>query len=282
MVALATLEWDEDAQRAGEARSPGAGGEDDDRRTKLAFRSLDRDRAVATAQRERLRPRAQLGARLPRSVTDRPHVAQRIHVRLVGVVDAAGQLAHESRLEPPQLLRAEDLCPQTGPVGLELSCCEPRLRLVDAERPPPLEARPERGQLGVELQADEAERPDRARAGLGPLGPAGGHEACEPGQEAHPRPHEGAVRAHERAHALAESRRRGERHRVAGADQPRIPGRASGRQSFAPLEQRDACAAARELERGGRPDRAAADDDDVRLHPRENRRSRRSSGIIER
>src|SRR5438128_884919 len=43
VVALATLEWDEDAQRAGEARSPGAGGEDDDRRTKLAFRSLDRD-----------------------------------------------------------------------------------------------------------------------------------------------------------------------------------------------------------------------------------------------
>src|SRR5262249_60144092 len=86
--------------------------------------------------------------------------------------------------------------------GREAGVC-----LVDAERAAPFEAGAERGELGVQLEAREAECAQRVRAALGVLARARASEAREPAQGLAPRSQrEGAVRTEGRAHPFAPRR----------------------------------------------------------------------------
>ena len=190
-------------------------------------------------------------------------------MRLVGVEDGARQALGDRGLELARGAAGENLRADAGggvqrrlgPAG-----GKPRGGLVHVQHAAALEARVEpRGrQPGVELEAGEAEPPDRLHRGVRPPGRARRREAGEPGEDPGRRPQvERAVGPEQPAKPRTERRRRGERVGVARADQPGVARRAAPAELRPPLEEERSHAAAREVERDRRPHRAPAHHDDV-------------------
>ena len=191
-------------------------------------------------------------------------------MRVVRIEDGAGGLAPDGRLELSRSAPVEDVDAEAQPaclLGLAPGAGERVCLLVHAQRATTLEPgiQPALGKLGVNREARERELADDGRGCPRPLWCRRLDEAGDPRKDRRPRPKvERAVLLPHPAQAVAERRRVCQRRRVARADQACVSGRAAPSEVAAALEERDAGATLNELERAARPDRAAADDDDVR------------------
>ena len=159
MIALAALLREADAQRFREGGCPRPGGEHDRSRPQRALARVDRDPAVRAPEAAHLDMRLDRRARLLRRAAGGVDEGERIAVRLVGEVDAAGDALAYRGLEPPCLVAVEHLRRHADPVSVRAGLGERGFRLVHVEDAAALEPGCEAfvRELGVELQAGERE-----------------------------------------------------------------------------------------------------------------------------